>query len=182
MEWLWYLDRASGLVSYATLYVAVLSGVFYDTREFGFVTRLSRRFHIRIAVLSTMLFLFHATVGLVDAGLVVTGGVPAPPFPMWYFVASVVVGGEGLLLLVVAVLGFVDARRFERPWTPRIVHALAYGGYTFATIHMFTIGTDLDPTFRRVVMASVALLVVSLVCRLLAEVGVAPFGATDSPS
>lgn len=170
MPWLWYLDRASGLLAYATLYLAVVSGVFYPTAAFGVVTRLARRYHVRIAVLSTLLFLFHAGVGIVDAGLVVTGRVPAPRYPLWYFVVGVVVGAEGLLLLVVAILGFVDAKRFERPWTPRVVHALAYGGYAFATVHLMAIGSDTGPVARLAVVTSLLGLAVALALRFLIEV------------
>ncbi|MFB6107347.1 MAG: hypothetical protein ABEJ82_00715 [Haloplanus sp.] len=180
MALLWYLDRASGLLAYATLYVAVLTGVFYTGEEFGALTRLARRYHVRLALLSTLLFLFHAVVGFADAGLVVTGRVPAPRYPTWYFVVGTAVGGEALLLLVVAVLGFLDARRFDRPWTPRVVHALAYGGYAFATVHLFAIGSDVDATARLLVLVSLAGLAYALLLRLLAEVGALRVGATES--
>lgn len=177
--WLWYVDRASGLLAFATLYVAVLTGVFYSAREFARLSRFARRVHVRLAVLSTLLFLFHGAVGAVDAGLVLDGVVPAPPYPTWYFVAGAIVGAEALGLLVVALLGFVDPRRFERPWTPRAVHALAYGGYGFVTVHVVAIGSDVDATFRLAVFASLALLAVALALRILAERGLLPGAAAS---
>jgi len=87
---------------------------------------------------------FYETV---DAWFVVTGQVPAPAYSMPYFLGGVTVGVGALLMLVVAVLGFTDAKRFQRPWGPRVVHSFTYAGFAFGTIHAAAIGTDLRDSF-----------------------------------
>ncbi|MFB6129264.1 MAG: hypothetical protein ABEJ28_00390 [Salinigranum sp.] len=172
MALVWYLDRASALLAYSALYLAVVSGVFFNACGFGTLHALARRYHVLISVFATILLLIHGAVGVADSALLVGGFAPAPTYPMWYFVAGAAVGGGALLLLLVAVLGFVDARRFSRPWSPRVVHAFAYGGYVFATAHMLAVGSDVGATVRLGAIAGVAFLAYALLLRLLVETGV----------
>lgn len=171
MELVWYLDRATALIAYPALYVAVLSGIFYNTRVFGLLHEAARRVHIEASVFATVMMLLHWVIGVVDTWFVVSGQVPAPDYPMTYFVGGVVVGGSGLFVLLVAILGFVDPRRFERPWSPRVVHAFAYVGFAFATIHMVAIGTDIGPLVRTLLIASLGFLVYVLALRGFAVAG-----------
>lgn len=167
MEIIWFLDRATGLLSYPALYLAVVTGIVYNTDGFGVLQRAARRVHIELSTFATLLVLAHGLVGTVDAFLVVDGAVPAPDYPMWYFVGGTLVGGGALLFVVVAVLGFVDARRFARPWGPRTVHAFAYAGYGFATVHMATVGSDVDPTWRLAALGGLVVVGYVLVVRTL---------------
>jgi hypothetical protein len=171
MELLWYLDRASALVAYPALYMAVLTGIFYNTRTFGLLHEAARRVHIEVSVFATLVMLLHGLLGLVDSWVVVTGQVPAPNYSMAYFVGGVVVGVGALFVLLVAVLGFVDPRRFDRPWGPREVHAFAYAGFGFATIHTVAIGTDVGPMLRTLLLVSLGFLVYVLVLRGLVTAG-----------
>ncbi|MFB6179690.1 MAG: hypothetical protein ABEI77_08205 [Halorientalis sp.] len=167
MALLWYLDRATGLVAYPVLFLAVVTGIVYNTPDFGRLYTAARRIHIEISVFATLLLLAHGLVGAVDSVSVLVGSVPAPNYPLWYFVAGSLVGVSGLFLLVVAVLGFVDARRFRGRWGPRTVNALAYGGYGFATIHLVAIGTDIGPAWRLATLAGLGVVIYLLVFRLL---------------
>lgn len=164
---LWYLDRATALLAYVALYLAVVTGIPYNAPGLGALHQFARRSHIQVAVFAMLVTLGHAAIGLVDAALVVVGEVPPPPYPMAYFVGGVVAGGGALVLVVIAVLGFLDARRFRRPWGPQVVHAFAYAGFAFATIHAVAIGTDVGPLARLGVVVGVAFIGYLLILRLL---------------
>jgi hypothetical protein len=98
--------------------------------------------------------------------LVVTGQVPKPAYTVPYFLGGVAVGTGALLMLVVAVLGFTDAPRFERPWGPRVVHSFAYAGFVFGTVHAAAIGTDMAGLIRPLLGPSVAFIVYVLLLRV----------------
>jgi hypothetical protein len=169
MEIVWYLDRAAGLVAYATLYLATLTGIFAATPRFGTLNDAASRVHVEVSVLATAVILGHALLGVADSWLVATGQVPQPPYSMDFFLAGVVVGAGSFVLLVVAVVGFLDASRFERPWGPRVVHAFAYGGVAFATVHAVGVGTDVTSLATSLAVAGLAFLVYVLLLRLVDE-------------
>ena len=167
MELIWYLDRATALVAYPTLYLAVLTGIFYNTDRFGALHRVARRVHIEVSVLAMLVTLAHGVLGVADTYLVATGAVPQPAYSIDYMLAGVGVGAGALLLLVVAVFGFLDPARFERPWGPTAVHAFAYVGFAFATVHAVAVGTDVVSLATPLGAASVVFLCYVLLIRLL---------------
>ncbi|MFB6102497.1 MAG: hypothetical protein ABEJ73_08010 [Haloplanus sp.] len=170
----WLLDRGAALVAYPALYLAVLTGVLYNTEAFGALHEAARRVHVELSVFATFVTLLHAGLGVLDTWFVVTGQAPAPAYSMSYFLAGVVVGTGALFLLVVAVLGFTDARRFDGPWGPRVVHGFAYAGFTFGTIHAAAIGTDIASLVRPVLGPTVMFLVYVLLLRILVLRGITP--------
>lgn len=141
--WIWYLDRGSALAAYALLWLATLSGILHSARPFAGLHEVARKAHISTSVLACSALLLHVAVGLWDAGLVVRGEVPHPAYSDAYFALALVVGVGALMLLATAVLAFVDAKRFQRPWDPRTVHTLAYAGFAFATLHAVALGSDM---------------------------------------
>ncbi|GGK77085.1 hypothetical protein [Haloarcula sebkhae] len=163
----WLLDRGAALVTYPLLYLAVLTGVLYNTESFRVLHETAQRIHIELSVFAMIVTLLHAGLGVLDAWFVITGQAPAPAYSMPYFLGGVVVGSGALLMLVVAVLGFTDAKRFQQPWGPRVVHSFAYAGFAFGTIHTAAIGTDLTGLVRPLLGPSVAFLVYVLLLRLL---------------
>lgn len=171
MELVWYLDRAAGLLAYSALYVAVLSGIFYNASGFGWIHTASRRIHIQVSVFALVLTLLHGLLGLADAWLVVTGVSPMPTYGQSYFLVGLAVGVGALLTVIVAVLGFLDARRFQRSWSPTVVHAFAYVGFAFATVHAAAVGTDVAGFVRPGVIGAGAFLVYALLVRVLARDG-----------
>lgn len=152
--WIWYLDRGSALAAYVLLWLAVISGVLHGARKFGALHVAARRIHVSTSVLACVTLLLHVGVGAWDTGLVVRGVVPHPAYTSAYFALGLVVGVGALLLIVTSVIGFLDAKRFQRPWDPRAVHALAYGGFAFATVHAVALGSDIG---RFVVTGMVAI-------------------------
>ncbi|WP_265108276.1 hypothetical protein [Halosolutus halophilus] len=169
MDVIWYLDRAAALVAYPALYLAVLTGILYSARSFGPLHRIARRTHIEISVFAMLTTLLHGVLGVLDTWFIVSGSTPQPAYSTTYLLAGVVVGVGALQLLVVAVLGFLDARRFDRPWGPQVVHAFAYGGFGFATIHAAAVGTDVAGLIRPVFGPAIAFLVYVLLLRFLAD-------------
>lgn len=180
MELVWYLDRALGLVSYAALYLAMLTGVLYNAEGFGVFQRAARRIHVETSVFAVIVMLGHALLGVADAWLVATGKSPAPDYGITYLLGGVAVGAGALLVLLVAVLGFVDARRFERPWSPTAVHAFAYAGFGFATIHVAAVGTDVMGFVRPGLLSGTAFLVYVVILRALHRSG--RLGANEDTS
>jgi hypothetical protein len=164
----WYLDRAAALLAYPSLYLAVLSGILYDAEAFGVLHEGARRVHVELSVFAMLVTLLHAGLGVLDAWFVLAGQVPQPAYTRSYFLVGLAVGVGALLLLVVAVLGFTDARRFDRPWGPRVVHAFAYGGFVFGTVHAAAVGTDAVGLVRPLVVPSLGFLVYVLLLRVLA--------------
>ncbi|MGB9933958.1 hypothetical protein [Haloarcula amylolytica] len=175
----WLLDRGAALVTYPALYLAVLTGILYNTDSFGMLHEAAQRIHIELSVFAIIVTLLHAGLGVLDAWFVVTGQVPAPAYSIPYFLGAIAVGAGALLMLVVAVLGFTDAKRFQRPWGPRVVHSFAYAGFAFGTIHAAAIGTDLTGLIRPLLGPSVAFLVYVLLLRLLVLRGI-PSNSTPS--
>jgi hypothetical protein len=173
----WLLDRGAALVAYPALYLAVLTGIFYNTEAFGALHDAARRVHIEISVFAMLVTLLHAGLGVLDTWFVVSGQAPEPAYSLSYFLGGVVVGVGALLLLVVAVLGFTDAKRFGQPWGPRVVHGFAYGGFAFGTIHAAAIGTDMMGLVRPVLGPTVMFLVYVLVLRMLVLRGFTPGSA-----
>lgn len=177
-ELVWLLDRGAALVAYPSLYLAVLTGIFYNTEAFGALHDAARRVHIELSVFAMLVAVLHAGLGVLDTWFVLSGQVPAPTYSMSYLLGGVTVGAGALLLLVVAVLGFVDASRFDQPWGPRVVHGFAYGGFAFATIHAAAIGTDTMGLIRPVLGPTVMFLVYVLVLRMLVLRGITPGSST----
>lgn len=165
MSWLWYVDRSTALVAYVALWFAVFTGVLYNARGFGVLHRTSRAVHVAGSVIASTTMLAHVAVGSVDLWLVLAARVPHPAYTDAWLLAGVGVGAAALLIVVTSVLGFVDARRFQRPWDPRTVHALAYGGFAFATLHAVAIGTDVGAYVGSAAVAATLFLVLVLALR-----------------
>lgn len=171
MDLVWLLDRATGLVAYPALYAATVTGILYGESQFGSLATWARRVHVEVAVFALVVTLAHGVLGVLDTWLVVIGQAPEPAYGTPYLVAGATVGGGALLLIVVAALGFLDARRFSAPWGPRVVHGFAYAGYVFATIHAAAIGTDVLGLVRPVIVPATAFLTYLLALRLLVTYG-----------
>lgn len=162
----WLLDRGAALVAYPALCLAVLTGIFYNMEAFGVLHEAARRVHIELSVFAMVVTVLHGGLGVLDAWFVFSGQVPAPAYSMSYFLGGVVVGVGALLMLVVAVLGFTDAKRFDQPWGPRVVHSFVYVGFVFGTIHAAAIGTDLAGLIVPLLGTSVLFLAYVLLMRL----------------
>lgn len=169
MALLWLVDRATGLLAYPALWAAVVTGVWYDARAFGVLRDAARAVHIPVAAFASLLVVAHAVVGTVDVAFVATGRSPVPAYGLQFLVAGTVVGAGALLVLAVAVLAFLDPLRAARPWSPRVVHALSYVGYAFATVHAVAVGTDVAPVGNSLVLGGVLVVVYCIAFREVAR-------------
>lgn len=158
MGLVWLLDRATGLLAYPALWLAVASGIWYDASELGPLRDAAHAAHIPIAAFASFLVVAHGALGTVDLVLVTTGRSPVPDYGLPYLAAGVAVGAGALLVLAVAVLAFLDPVRAARPWSPTVVHWLSYVGFGFATVHGAAIGTDVTWVPTRWVVASLVVL------------------------
>lgn len=173
--WIWYLDRGSALAAYSILWLAALTGVLFNARAFGSLHEAAKKAHVATSVLACVTLLLHVASGAYDGWLVLSRQVPQPAYTYAYFAAGLVVGVGALLLIVTSVLGFLDAKRFQRPWDPRTVHAFAYGGFAFATVHALALGTDVLGVLLPGIVAASAFLLYVLALRMRsAAVGAAP--------
>lgn len=77
-ELVWLLDRGSALVAYPALYLAVLTGILYNTESFGVLHRAARRVHIELSVFAMLVTLLHAGLGALDSWFILTGQAPEP--------------------------------------------------------------------------------------------------------
>ncbi|MHB8586590.1 MAG: hypothetical protein ACYDDF_12255, partial [Thermoplasmatota archaeon] len=132
---------------------------------FGFWQRASNRIHVAASVVATAALIVHSGVGLVDMEQILTGAVPPPPYSDTYFTFGMIVGFSAFLLILTSFVAFTDPKRFERPWDPKVVHAFAYGGFLFATIHAVAIGTDFPAFLFPGIAAAIVLLLYLLIAR-----------------
>lgn len=165
MGWLWLADRGSGVAAYVALVASAFTGIAYGAQSWGPVYRWARAVHNGVSYTTVGLLLLHAGLGAVDTLLVTGGQSPAPGYGTPFLLAGVAVGLGALVLTLVATLAFADPKRFERPWKPGLVHALAYGGFAFATLHAAAVGTDVRDVAVQLVAAVGFLLAATVLFR-----------------
>ena len=161
----WYVSRASGIVAWGLLALAVLWGLALSTRALGKKPTAPwlldvHRFLGGLAVLFTIAHFSTLALdpwmtseygySLLDA--FVPGRSEWKPIPMaWGVVAF-------YLLIVVELTSLVRNRIPNRLW--KWVHLTSYPLYAFATIHLLTAGSDrYSPYLRWTVVASVGAVV-----------------------
>ncbi len=167
MEWVWFVDRGTALAAYPALLLAALTGVAAAVPAFGVLHRAAKRHHTAVSVLSGILLLLHAGFGAADTVIVATGRAPVPGYGLAFLLAGAAVGVGAFVVLLVATLAFLDPRRFERPWSPRLVHAFAYAGFALATVHAVAIGTDVGWWLAQAAAAFLGVLAVLALGRLI---------------
>ena len=166
---LWIADRAAALVTYWAMALSVITGVLYRVQVLGVLARASKHLHVPASVLATLGLLAHGVMGLIDAVLVWTGEAPEPAYGMRYLMAGVAVGIGALWVTLVGVFGFLDAKRFKRPWDPRTVHLFTYGGFVFGSLHAVAIGSDVGAVMRALMIGATVLIVYTLLLRMVLE-------------
>jgi len=136
---LWYADRGSAVVLYPALWAAVATGAARRLPVLPVLRDASRRHHVTVSVFAVLVGLIHGVLGTVDTAVILDGAAPMPAYGPTVLLGGVAVGAVGALLTGIAVLGFLDPRRFDRPV---VVHALAYLGFGVGTLHALLVGTD----------------------------------------
>jgi len=165
---LWYTDRGSAIVLYPALWAAVVTGAARRVDALPGLRDVSRRYHVHVSVFAVLLGLLHGVLGTLDTAVIFDGAAPMPAYGPVVLLVGVAVGA---LFTGIAVLGFLDPRRFDRPG---VVHALAYLGFAAGTLHALAVGTDVTVLVVQGVFGSLGVVAFVLAVRVLDGLHVGP--------
>jgi predicted ferric reductase len=151
---LWYLSRATGVVTIVLLTVVVCLGIVTAGRRRpkGESATIVMGLH-RWLSLGMLVFLgVHIITAIVDGYVSISWLAIVVPFVSDYQPLLVGLGAIGVdLLVVVMVTSYLRHRIPERRW--RLVHWASYGMWLIALVHGFLMGTADQPVLRMVTLA-----------------------------
>ena len=145
---LWYVTRATGLVSLVMLTVAVLLGLlvtgnFTSTRWPRYLTR---GLHQNVSMVVLVFLALHIAATVLDTYTSISLSAAFIPFASSYKAAWLSLGAIALdLLIALTVTSLVRGRLGYRAW--RRLHWLAYACWPVAVAHGLGIGTDRSATW-----------------------------------
>ena len=160
---LWFLARASGLVSLLSLTVAVVLGIAAGART-SFVPRfVTQGLHRAAALTGVLLLLVHVGTVVVDPFVAVKWTDIVIPFradyqPLWLGLGALAVD----TFAVVVVTTLIRHRLGPQWW--RWIHRGAYGGFALSMVHGVGAGTDAGEPIVAATTAVAAGVVVASVC------------------
>ncbi len=140
---LWYLSRASGIVSLLLFTCVMALGIMTATRVGG---RPLPRFavaelHRRLALLAVVFLGLHVGTTVLDSFVNISVLAVVIPGASSYKTLYVALGAVAIdLLLAVVVTSLLRQRISATSW--RLVHWIAYLSWPIALLHAFLIGTD----------------------------------------
>jgi len=168
-QFFWVMARVAGLSSYASLAIAVVTGIALRSAVLDWLgsNRAVRSLHEYTTVLWIPLAFLHlaallldttARIGLLD--LVV-------PFHSSYGTLAIGLGALSVdVLLVVSVTAFLKRRMAKELWL--WVHRLAYVGFALIFLHAVLSGTDFsDPAVSAITWGTAAALLTLAIARVL---------------
>lgn len=146
---LWYLSRATGVVTIVLLTVVVCLGMVTGGRRrpHGESATVVMGLH-RWLSLGMLVFLgIHIVTAIADGYVSISWLAVLVPFVSGYETLLVGLGTIAVDLLVVVMLtSYLRHRIPERQW--RRVHWLSYGMWVFALVHGFTMGSADQPVLK----------------------------------
>jgi methionine sulfoxide reductase heme-binding subunit len=143
-NWIWYLNRATGIVSLVLMTLTLVLGVVVQRQRrlpglprFGVVT-----LHRNVSLLSALLLATHVTTAIVDSYVSIGPISALVPFTSSWRPFQVGLGtlAVDLLVLIVAT-SLLRGRIPVRLW--RGIHWTSYALWPLAFVHGLTAGTDL---------------------------------------
>lgn len=161
-QFLWVLARACGLASYASLAIALLTGIALRTAVLDWLgnNRALRSLHEFTTVLWIPLGILHVVALLLDHTARVTPIDVVIPFLAPYGTLAIGLGTLSLDLLVLVTLTSWLKRRIN-PAAWRWLHRLAYIAFALVFVHAVLGGTDFsDPLVSAITWGSAAALAV----------------------
>jgi sulfoxide reductase heme-binding subunit YedZ len=168
-QFLWILARVCGLASYASLSVALLTGIALRTAVLDWLgsNRVLRSLHEYTTVLWIPLALLHLSALVLDRTARVTLLDLLVPFLAPYGTLAIGLGTLALdLLIVVTVTAFFKRRMRGGLW--RWLHRLAYVAFGLVFLHAVLGGTDFgDPLISAITWGVTAALLVLAAARVL---------------
>ena len=141
---LWYLTRASGIVTLALLTATTLLGIITANRMAtarwpGFALQ---DVHRRVSGIAMTFLALHVVTSVLDSYVHIGWAAIVVPFASSYHPGWVAAGTISVdLLLAVGVTSVLRHRICPRTW--RVVHWLAYLSWPVALTHAFGMGTDM---------------------------------------
>jgi methionine sulfoxide reductase heme-binding subunit len=165
---LWYLTRASGIVSLVLLTITMVLGMVTTNRVRGrnWPGYAQQELHRRISMIALVMVGLHVLTSVLDTFVDISWSAVVVPFTSSYGRIWVGVGTIGLDLMVAVLVSSLLRSRL-RPGTWRALHWLAYLCWPVALAHTFGLGTDSGESWV-VALASACILSVAaaLVWRL----------------
>jgi methionine sulfoxide reductase heme-binding subunit len=143
-NWIWYLNRATGLVALVLMTLTVVLGAVVRRQgrlpglpRFGVVT-----LHRNVSLLSALLLVTHVVCAVVDSYVSIGWISVLVPFTSGWRPIQVALGTLAIdLLALVVVTSLLRGRIPVRLW--RGIHRTSYALWPLAFLHGLTAGTDL---------------------------------------
>ena len=177
--YLWYLSRATGIVSLCLLTVVMVLGIGTATRAGGrFLLRFEvAELHRRLSLLAVLFVAVHVFSTVIDS-YVPTGLAAAfIPGASSYKPLPVAIGAVALDLLIAVSLTSALRKRIS-PAAWRAVHWLSYLCWPIAVLHTVQIGSDMKHSWMDiVVLACITLVGAAGIRRIAWHQGAVPDGA-----
>jgi len=159
-QFFWVMARVAGLSSYASLAIAVVTGIALRTAVLDWLgsNRAVRSLHEYTTVLWIPLAALHIGALLLDATARIGVLDAVVPFHSSYGTLGIGLGALSLDVLVVVTLAAFLRRRMHRvAWT--WLHRLAYAAFGLIFVHAVLTGTDFsDPLVSSLTWAAAAAL------------------------
>jgi predicted ferric reductase len=150
---LWYLSRATGVVSVVLLTVVVILGVVTAGRRRpdGASATVTMGIHRWLSMGMLVFLITHIITAIVDGYVDISWLAIVVPFISAYEPLLVGFGAIGVdLLVAILVTSFLRHRIPERRW--RFIHWATYGMWLIAVIHGFSFGTADQPVLRLITL------------------------------
>ena len=145
---LWYVTRATGLVSLVMMTVAVLLGLLVTANftSARWPRYLTRGLHQNVSMVVLVFLALHIAATVLDTYTSISLAAAFIPFASSYKAAWLSLGAIALdLLIALTVTSLVRGRLGYRAW--RRLHWLAYACWPVAVAHGLGIGTDRSVTW-----------------------------------
>jgi len=161
---LWYVMRASGLVSLVLLTLTMVAGV-VNVRRYAtprWPRAVSALLHRNVALLAVVFLGVHVGTAVLDTKVPVGWWAAAVPFTspwdrLWVGLGTAAVD----IMIALVITSVLRSRMTRRTW--RAVHWLAYASWPLAMAHGFGSGTDSGTWWARSVYVASALAVIGAV-------------------
>lgn len=176
---LWFLARASGLISLLALTIAVVLGIAAGARTTFLPRFVTQGLHRAAALTGVVLLLLHVVTVVVDPFVDVRWTDIVIPFradyqPLWLGLGALAVD----TFAIVVVTTLVRHRLGPQWW--RWIHRGAYGGFALSMAHGVGAGTDAGEPIVAATTAVAAGVVVASVCLRMWHAAVAGRGRYDA--
>lgn len=170
MTILWYLSRATGVVSIVLMTAVVVLGLFLSgaRRSVGNRTTMTQAMHRSLALGMVTFLLVHIVTAIVDTYVHIAVVAAVLPFTSSYQRLNVGLGAIGFDVLAAIVVTSVARHRIsERLW--RLVHRATFVMWPITLWHGIAMGTGNEPLLRYTTIGCGVVGVLAVLWRLVAS-------------